>query len=283
MKQRTWWKYIVAVFVSLVYLTPFYVVLSVSFKLSFDPTSRWIFPAYFGADMPADSPHFGPFFLGNYITALHGKIVQGIFDSVIITACSVLLIVIVGALAAYPLARNRSRLNRGIRAFVLVVMMVPQLSIIVPIYALVRNLKMGSTFQGIIVLLVTFALPLSIFIFENFIASIPHELDEAAAIDGCSPLRTFFNIIMPQLGPVTTSVIILTGVSCWNDFQFSLYILQKPQITSVTLAISGFFAQVGSDVFGAAAAAALGVIPVTVVFLFLQKYFIKGMVDSAIK
>ena len=268
-KKKNLWRLPIALGIAAIYLVPFYIVLSVSFKRPSDQRSWWAFPNYLCLD--------------NYLTALKGKILQGIMNSAVITVCSVALIVAAGALAAYPLARNNSKLNKKVQTFILAVMMVPQLSIIVPIYALVRNLKLGSTYPGIIFLLVTFFLPLSIFIFTNFITSIPKELDEAAAIDGCGPLRAFFDIIMPQLGPVVASVIILTGVNCWNDFQFSLYILQKPSITSVTLAISSFFAQVGSNVYGAAAAAVLGVIPVTIVFLALQKYFIKGMVDSAIK
>ncbi|MCL2342725.1 MAG: carbohydrate ABC transporter permease [Firmicutes bacterium] len=269
MKRRHLWRIPVALLIVLIYLIPFYIVISVSLRHSSDHSSWWALPNYL--------------FFGNYATALKGSILQGILNSVIITISSVALIVIFGALAAYPLARNKNKLNRAVRIFVLGVMMVPQLSIIVPIYSLVTNLKLGSTYPGIVLLLVTFFLPLSIFIFTNFIASIPRDLDEAAAIDGCGPIRTFFLIIMPQLKPVTASVIILTGVNCWNDFQFSLYLLQKPQITSVTLAISGFFAQVGSNVYAAAAAAVLGVIPVIGLFLAMQKYFIKGMVDSAVK
>ena len=82
----------------------------------------------------------------------------------------------------------------------------------------------------------------SMVIYLAGLQNIPAMYFEAAAIDGCGPFRTFFSIIMPQLKPVTTSVVILTGVTCWNDYQFSLYMLQSPRITSVTLAVSGFFA-----------------------------------------
>ena len=161
--------------------------------------------------------------------------------------------------------------------------MIPPLSIIVPLYSVMKAIHSISTFHGVILLLVTFNLPLSIFLYTNFISSIPRALDEAATIDGCGPFRTFFSIIMPQLAPVTASVAILTGVTCWNDYQFSLYILQSNKVTSVSLAVSSFFAQVSSNPYAAAAAALLGVLPIVVVFLFLQRYFIHGMVDSAIK
>lgn len=106
---------------------------------------------------------------------------------------------------------------------------------------------------------------------------------EAAAIDGCGPVRTFFYIILPQMKSVTASVIILTGIHCWNDYQFSLYILQSSKMSTVTLAISSFFSQTTSNLHAASAAALLAILPVCLCFLFLQKYFIKGMVDSAVK
>lgn len=132
-------------------------------------------------------------------------------------------------------------------------------------------------------MLVTFQLPTSIFLFTNFIVSIPKSLDEAAAIDGCPRLRIFFSIILPQLKPVTASVIIMTGVSCWNDYMFSLYFLQSPQIKSVTLSVASFFTQTQSNMGAAAAGALLGIVPIVALYLCLQKYFVKGMVDSAIK
>jgi len=268
-RWKNWWRYLITAAILLLYLAPFYVLAGVAFKMPSDASSRWVLPNYV--------------FLENFKTALSGKILQGIQGSLIITVCSVTLIVCVGALAAYPLARNKSKLNRFIRGFIMGVMMVPPLSILVPIYSVMKVINGISTYYGIVLLLLTFQLPLSIFVYSNFIASIPIALDEAACIDGCGPLRTFVSVILPQLAPVTASVAILTGVTCWNDYQFSLYILQRPQITSVTLAVSSFFSQVSSNAFAAAAAALLGLLPITVLFLLLQKHFIKGMVDSAIK
>ena len=267
--KKNWWRYLLALPVLFVYLSPFYILLGVAFRMPADASSRWVFPNYL--------------YLDNFATAMAGRIGQGIRDSLIITVSSVVIIILIGSMAAYPLARNKSKLNKFLKRFVLGVMMVPPLSILVPIYRIMITIDAISTYHGIIVLIVTFSLPLAIFIFTNFISSIPVTLDEAAYIDGCGPARTFFLIIMPQLVPVTTTVAILTGVFAWNDYQFSLYILQSPRIASVTLAVTDFFAQVSSDIFGAAAAATLGVLPIVILFLILQRYFIQGMVDSAIK
>ena len=270
MKQKSWWRYVVSLPILFVYLSPFYILLTVALKHPHDASSRWIMPGYL--------------YLESFNTAIaSGRITQGIRDSLIITFFTVTLIVIVGAMAAYPLARRISKLNSFVRILIMGVMMIPPLSIIVPLYRTMLFFDAISTYHGVILLQLTYQLPLAIFIFTNFIRSLTPALDEAAAIDGCGLLRTFFSIILPQLKPVIVTVIILTGVSAWNDYQFSLYFLQSPRISSVTLAVSNFFAQVNSNIGAAAASAVLGVLPLIVIFLFLQKYFIKGMVDSAVK
>lgn len=269
-EKSNWWRFLVAIPILVVFLAPFYILLSVAFRSPQDLSSYWAFPTQLN--------------LENFRNAIEeGKILLSIFNSLVVTAGAVLLVTVVGALAAYPLARRKTRLNMGIKGFVLGIMMVPPLSILVSLYSVLVKINGVNEYWGIILVLVTFELPLSIFLYTNFISSIPKALDEAAAIDGSGPVRTFFQIILPQLKPVTASVVILTGVHCWNDYQFSLYILQSPKMRTIPLAIASYFSQTTSNINAAAAAALLAILPVVVVFLFLQKYFIRGMVDSAIK
>lgn len=264
------WKYLVALLIVLIHITPIYMVVSVAFKSPYDTSSRWVLPGYF--------------YLDNIRTALErGGMLAALKNTIIISAISILFIVIVGAMAAYPIARNRSKTNNLVKGFIMGVMMIPPLSILVPLYSFMASIQGINTYWGIIAALITFQLPTSIFLFSSFIRSIPVALEEAAAIDGCGPLMTFFQIILPQLKPVTASVVIITGVNCWNNYQFALYLLQSPKIKTITLAIAGFFSQDSANINGAAASALLGILPVIVLFLFLQKYFIQGMVDSAIK
>ena len=269
-EKSSWWRFLVAIPILVVFVAPFYILLSVAFRSPQDLSSYWAFPTQLN--------------LENFRNAIEeGKILLSIFNSLVVTVGAVLLVTVVGALAAYPLARRKTRLNMGIKGFVLGIMMVPPLSILVSLYSVLVKINGVNEYWGIILVLVTFELPLSIFLYTNFISSIPKALDEAAAIDGSGPVRTFFQIILPQLKPVTASVVILTGVHCWNDYQFSLYILQSPKMRTIPLAIASYFSQTTSNINAAAAAALLAILPVVVVFLFLQKYFIRGMVDSAIK
>ena len=130
----------------------------------------------------------------------------------IITFFVVVIEVFAGCMGAYPLARNRSRLNKVVKALIMGVMMVPGLSIVVGVYSTLVNLHAISTYWGIIIVTAAFGLPLSIYLYSNFISSIPRTLDEAAAIDGAGAAQTFLHIILPQLKPVTVSVIIMKGV-----------------------------------------------------------------------
>ena len=124
---------------------------------------------------------------------------------------------------------------------------------------------------------------MSIYMYCNFIRAIPISLDEAAYMDGAGVLRTFFQIILPQLKPVTASVVLMQAVSTWNEYGYSLYILQKKEMYNVTLTVKQFFGEQMKDLNGAAACAVIAIVPVIIVYLFLQKYFVQGTMDSAVK
>ena len=126
-------------------------------------------------------------------------------------------------------------------------------------------------------------LPISIFLFTNFINTIPKALDEAAMIDGCSRIGVFYKIILPNLKPVTASVVILTGVYVWNDYSFQMYMMQKKNMRTVTLAISSFFTENAANLNAGAAAALLAIIPPIILYLTMQKYFVQGIADGAVK
>ena len=231
-----WLKSIAALAVSVFFFAPFYIILSLSFKPRTDRTSYWLFPK---------EPTFDA-----YAYALdRGDIGLAIINTLIVTFFSVILVLIFGAIAAYPLSRHKTRLNTLILSCFVGVMMVPPLSVLVPIYKELVTLGGINTYWGIILLTVTYSLPMSVFMFTNFIKSIPKELDEAALIDGCSQFMIFPRIILPNMAPVISSVLILTGVSIWNDYSFQLYVLQKPKLKTITLAISSFFTPFSAFVF----------------------------------
>lgn len=268
--RSNWWKYLLSVVIVGIYLLPILVVAVTSLKPVTDHSSRLALPEVI--------------YWGNYLKAFNaGGLLNAIKNTMIITFFVVVIEVFAGCMGAYPLARNRSRLNKVVKALIMGVMMVPGLSIVVGVYSTLVNLHAISTYWGIIIVTAAFGLPLSIYLYSNFISSIPRTLDEAAAIDGAGAAQTFLHIILPQLKPVTVSVIIMKGVGAWNEYGYSLYILQKPQMYNITLTIKQFFAESMNDLNAAAAGAVLGILPVIVIYLFLQKYFIQGSLDSAVK
>lgn len=262
--------YVFLVIMVFVQLVPFYIVITTACKPKRDLSSKWLPPK--------------TIYWENFQNALvNGNMISALKNTLIITLISIMLIVLIGSLAAYPLARNQGKCNRFIMFGIVGIMMIPPLSTLVPLYAFMNRIHGVNTYWGIILIMVTGQLPLGIFLYRNFIGTIPEELDEAAYMDGADFFQIFIRIILPLIKPVTASVVILTGTFVWNDYQMSLYMLPKTNMRNVATSVAQFFSQQSSNMAGAAAAALIGLLPITVLYLLLQKYFIKGMIDSALK
>lgn len=269
--SKVWWKYVVAIIICLIYLAPIYVLLTMSFKSITDGSSKLALPNIW--------------YFENYINVLKdSSLLRALKNTCIITFVTVAIEIVVACMVAYPLARNKTKFNKVIQMLFMGVIMIPSLSILVGVYSTLVSMHAISTYWGIIIVSVSFGLPMPIFLYTNFITSIPQTLDEAGAIDGCNAFQGFFKIISPQLKPITASIVILNGVGMWNEYGYSLYILQKPKMYTLTLMISQYFSSSAvSDLNGAAVAACIAIAPIIIMYLFLQKYFVKGQIDSAIK
>ena len=270
--RKQWWKYIISFIIIIIYLLPIYVLVVMSFKERNDFSSRLLLPDYL--------------YLDNFIEAFRKDEFFGVLkNTVLITAGTVLLIVILGCMAAYPLARNRSKINGMISSLCMGVMMIPSLSILVGVYTEIVAMKGINHLWPVIIIGVAFGIPTAILLYTNFINSIPDSLDEAAALDGAGPFRTFWSIILPQLKPVTATLVIQQGIGAWNNFVYPSYFLQKPSNYTLVLLIRQYFggADSSSDLNGAAAVAILSTLPIVILFIFLQKYFVQGQIDGAVK
>lgn len=262
--------YITVAIISLIYLVPLYILLNVSLKGPKDLSSHWIFPKNIVLDN----------FIDVWVEASFGRI---LLNNLVITVSVLIIVVIVGTFAAYPLARRKSKLNNFIYTLIVSCMIVPALTILVPLYRIMVDINGINTYWGIILLHTAFGLPFAIFLYTGFINTIPKELDEAAVIDGCSRFGVFFRIIIHLLKPTTATLIIINGVALWNDYQFSLFFLQKAKMQTFTVALSQFFTQYTNNVHWVAAGCIISMLPITIMYLALQKYFIKGMADGAVK
>ncbi|MCU1584646.1 MAG: carbohydrate transporter permease [Microbacteriaceae bacterium] len=257
--------------VILVQLLPFYVALTTALKAKADLSSQWLFPMV-------------GLYWGNFVTAISdGNILQAIGNSAIVTLFSTALVCALGALAAYPLARRQTTLNRAVLLLIIGLIMIPPLSILVPLYSMLNQLHAINSYWGIILVMTTAQLPLSIFLYSSFMRSLPVAVEEAAVMDGANLFQLLFWVVFPMLKPVTATVIILTGVAIWNDFALSVYVLTDPAVKTIAPAIGAFFATQSSNLGAAAAASIMGFVPVLIAYLFLQRYFIRGMVAGAEK
>lgn len=269
-RKKDWWKYLLALLILAIYLFPFYIIFNVALRTMQESASLLKLPS--------------EIYFGNFQKVIsEGAIFNGIKNTFIITFGSVAVEIIIGCMAAYALARNQSKLNEVVRSLIMSVMMITPLTILVGVYSTMASLNAISTYWGMIVLQTALHLPLVIMLYTNFISSIPPALDEAATIDGANLFQVFWNVILPQLKTVTVSVIILSGVSTWNEFTYAYYFLQKANMKTITLVIQTCFSAIMNDYGAAAATAVIGMLPLAIIYLFLQKYFIKGQIDGAIK
>ena len=205
-------------------------------------------------------------------------------NSAIITAGTLGVTVITGGLAGYAIARYATRYNKFVFGLLIGCMMIPGIINTVPLYVLMRQINAIDTLWGMICVCSTLAMPSAVFIYATFIRALPRELDEAAALDGCSPFSTFWRVIFPVIKPATASFVILNGFGIWNNYAQAVFFLQSRAKQNIPQALSVFFQQfAGAKWHLMAATAVIAIIPVVIVFLIFQKQFIKGLSDGALK
>ena len=267
-----WWYYLVAVVVILIFLLPVYVLLNISFRTIQDIGSKLALPQTWT--------------LANYTEVFtRGDIWVGFKNSVIYTLETVVVEILFSAMAAYGLARSSGKLAEAIRGVNMGIMMIPTVALLVGTYSLMASLHMTNTLWGLALLTAAGSIPATLFMYVNFVVAIPKALDEAAAIDGAGVLRTFFCIIMPQLKAVTVTRIIMSAVWSWNNYLMPMFLLQNQSKFTVILVIkSAFNATNGlGNLPLACATCVVGLLPVILLYLFLQKYIIEGQIDSSVK
>jgi raffinose/stachyose/melibiose transport system permease protein len=202
-------------------------------------------------------------------------------NSVILTVVSVAALVILGAMIAYVLQRRVGRLNVAISLLVLAGLIVPPA--VVPTIWVLQKVGLFKTMPGLILIEIAFGLPFAILLFRAFIATVPRELDEAALVDGASPVRIFFQVIFPILRSVIMTVIILESVAIYNDFQNPLYFLPGTRNATVQLTLFNFQSQFNTSYNLLFAGILLVAIPPLIMFLFFNRRIVEGMAAGSVK
>ena len=218
----------------------------------------------------------------NFATVIEkGKLVTAFGNSVLYAVGATLIGTTVAALAAYVLSRNRTRFNRAVYFFIIMGIAMP--ANFVTLMKVMQLTHLINTQLGIILLYASMSIPFSVFLIYAFIGTIPRELDEAAIIDGCSPIRLFFSVIYPLLTPVLVTAGVLNLLGIWNEFLLPLYYLNSSAYWPMTLAVYNFFGQFQADWSLVSADIVLTILPVIVIYLFAQRFILAGMTAGSVK
>lgn len=276
-------RFIIAVIVAAYVLFPFFLVVINSCK---DTSSITANPIGFNGISFAQ---LGQNLL-DVIYNTHFLFWQAFGYSVIITALSLILLAVLGAMAAWVICRNHTKWSTVIYFTFIASMIIPFQVVMLPLISTFRDvgkfigIPMLQSVPGIIFAYLGFGGAMTVFILNGFIKGIPMDLEEAAAIDGCSPEQTFFRIIFPLLKPVITTVTILNGMWIWNDYLLpSMMLGQNGAVKTLPVAVQAFVGSYVKQWNLILAAALLAIVPMIVLFLFAQKQIMEGMIEGAVK
>jgi len=222
----------------------------------------------------------------NYVEAWRqSQFLRALVNSLIITTSTIGINIILGSIAAFPMAIRETRpLFKASFYLFLVGLMLPFQAIMIPLYVLMgRTLKLTNTYIGTILVYVAMTLPITVFFFSQFIKTIPKEMEEASVIDGCGYLRMFYVIFFPLLKPITSAVIIQNMIFLWNDLLVPLIMIDKTQLKPIMPRTYMFFGQYYNKWNLAFSVLVLAAIPFLLLFLVLQEQFIRGLSSGAVK
>ncbi|OXS57398.1 sugar ABC transporter permease [Cohnella sp. CIP 111063] len=256
---------------AVVFLFPLYVALLMALK-----TAKQTFDSFYALPPSLNLSNFSHAWeTSDYPTAF--------LNSLIVTGLSVVLILVVSALSGYAIARGNKPIYTFFFMLFLSGMMVPFQVTMLPLYQLGKTFDLLNNYWGIVVIYGGFGVQSGVLFFTGFVRGVSREIEEAARIDGCSTPGIFIRIIMPLLKPVTATVLVLNALYIWNDFLLPLLYLQEKAYRTIPLQQYFFFGQYSSDLNLAFAYAVMGLIPIIVFFLFMQRFIVKGIAAGAVK
>lgn len=265
-------KYFVAILIAILFLVPLYIVLVSSFK---DQAQIMLNP--FG--LPKT------FIFTNYITGIDRVgFFQALGLSLWITIASVIVIVLFTSMTAWIITRVKTKLSKIIYYAFIVSMIVPFQLVMFPLVYTSSNWFNLDNPLGIVLIYLGFGSGLSVFLFCGFIKSIPISIEEAAMIDGCNPIKTFFYVVVPLIKPILITVSILNVMWIWNDFLLPYRVLDISSFKTIPIAIQYLKDGYGGIEYGPMTALiVLSIIPIVIFYLALQKYIINGVIAGAVK
>jgi ABC-type glycerol-3-phosphate transport system permease component len=259
------------IILALVILLPFFWMVSVSLKPGNEP---FAIPAKLWPDNPT---------LENYRTAFRPEFKVYFINSIVVSLSTVVITVSLALLAAYTFTRSQTRTILICMSLVVAAQMFPASAIIIPIYKLMRSVDLLNTYASLVLAYITVTLPVAIWMLRAFMARLPVELDEAAAIDGCGPLRTFFVVILPLCRPGIVATVVFVLIVTWQEFLFALSFTSTKDMRTLPVGMNDFIGQYGIRYGELMASSVLVSIPVVAIFFLLQRQFVAGLTAGTLK
>ena len=273
-KRKGWIATAVLTIVAVFYVSPLLIVLMNSFKkkalINLEPFK-----------MPSQKTWIGG---ENYANAINDYgFLKAVLWTLVITVGSVVVILICTSMFAWFITRVSNRTTKALYTLCVFSMVVPFQMVMFTLSLVTDRLRLNTPW-GLIIIYLGFGAGLAVFMFCGFVKSIPIEIEEAAMIDGCSPLRTFFSVVLPIMKPTYISVGILETMWIWNDFLLPYLTLDLNKFSTISIVIQRMQGSYGRVDMGAIMASlVLAVIPIIVFYLSCQKYIIKGVAAGAVK
>jgi len=220
----------------------------------------------------------------NYVTVWVGKgFGRYFFNSLWMTGVSMAFVLLFGSMAAYGVSRYKYRLSTLVYMLFLSGIMLPLKAAIIPLFILMKNAGLVGKPLSVILIFIAMGLPSTVFILSGFMKAVPIDLEYAARIDGCSDWAIYRRIVMPVVAPAISLVTIYNAVPIWNDFFFPLVFLQNDRWKTLPVGLTSFFGQYSTDWSLLFTGLSIAVLPVILLYLFMAKYFIRGMTAGAVK
>ncbi|MFB5265176.1 carbohydrate ABC transporter permease [Paenibacillus enshidis] len=264
-------KFMVLTVMLILFIVPFVFLLINSFKENTAITAN-----------PLSLPD--SFKMANYTYALEKmNYIDAFTNSLMITVLSVLLISLFAAMTAHYFVRNNNKVNQYTFLLMVASMIIPFQAIMIPLVKIYGSLGLLNSKWSLIYMYIGFGSSLAVFIYHGFVKGVPKELEEAALMDGCTRLQTFFRIVFPVLMPTTATISILNVLWIWNDFLLPSLILVDPEQRTLPLSTYNFYGTYTVDYGPLMASLVLTIFPVIIIYLFAQKYIIRGVMQGSIK
>ncbi len=220
----------------------------------------------------------------NYTNAItQANILKYFFNSAFVTGATIIAVIILASMTSYAISRMKWKLSNVTLIAFLLGMMVPVHAALLPLFIILKNINLYNTYLSLIIPYTAFGLPMAIILFCSFMKGIPRELEEAAAIDGCSIYRIFSVIVLPLIRPSIATVAIFTYLASWNELMFAITFISKEQLKTITVGIMSMVGTYVTEWGPIGAGLVIATLPTVLIYILLSEQVQKSLVAGAVK